>query len=207
MDCHNSFNPETGGILPGNPEMFQLIDTIKMIENTECKYDIKVGCYHSSMGGMDKHQGIGYSGMKTMVVEVNNQRTAYVLFDSNNMEIGYRETIFNAVKDLDIDEIEVMTTDTHTVNTLSNGYNPVGLVEKEKIIEYIKLSINEAIEDLEPVEAGTNIERIYDLKTFGPNNSTELISTMSSIISVSKFTAPFIFVVAIIFVFIWLFMI
>ena len=159
------------------------------------------------MGGMDKHQGIGYSGMKTMVVEVNNQRTAYVLFDSNNMEIGYRETIFNAVKDLDIDEIEVMTTDTHTVNTLSNGYNPVGLVEKEKIIEYIKLSINEAIEDLEPVEAGTNIERIYDLKTFGPNNSTELISTMSSIISVSKFTAPFIFVVAIIFVFIWLFMI
>ena len=100
-----------------------------------------------------------------------------------------------------------MTTDTHTVNTLSNGYNPVGLVEKEKIIEYIKLSINEAIEDLEPVEAGTNIERIYDLKTFGPNNSTELISTMSSIISVSKFTAPFIFVVAIIFVFIWLFMI
>ena len=207
VDCHNSFNPETGGILPGNPEMFQLIDTIKMIENTECKYDIKVGCYHSSMGGMDKHQGIGYSGMKTMVVEVNNQRTAYVLFDSNNMELGYRETIFNAVKDLDIDEIEVMTTDTHTVNTLSNGYNPVGLVEKEKIIEYIKLSINEAIEDLEPVEAGTNIERIYDLKTFGPNNSTELISTMSSIISVSKFTAPFIFVVAIIFVFIWLFMI
>ena len=76
VDCHNSFNPETGGILPGNPEMFQLIDTIKMIENTECKYDIKVGCYHSSMGGMDKHQGIGYSGMKTMVVEVNNQRTS-----------------------------------------------------------------------------------------------------------------------------------
>ena len=71
---------------------------------------------------MDKHQGIGYSGMKTMMVEVNNQRTAYVLFDSNNMELGYRETIFNAVKDLDIDEIEVMTTDTHTVNTLSNGY-------------------------------------------------------------------------------------
>ncbi|MDO5828105.1 MAG: DUF2070 family protein [Methanobrevibacter sp.] len=207
VDCHNSFNAEKGGILPGNPEMFQLIDTIKLIDDTECQYDIKVGCCHSNLGGMDKHQGIGYSGMKTMVVEVNNQRTAYVLFDSNNMELGYRETIFNSVKDLDIDEIEVMTTDTHTVNTLSNGYNPVGLVEKEKIIDYIRLSINEAIEDLESVEAGTNIERIHDLKTFGPNNSTELISTMSSIISVSKFTAPFIFVVAIIFVFIWFFMI
>ena len=207
VDCHNSFNPETGGILPGNPEMFHLIDTIKMIDETECLYDIKVGCYHSDMGGMDNHQGIGYSGMKTMVVEVNNQRTAYVLFDSNNMELGFRETIFNAVEDMDIDDIEVMTTDTHTVNTLSNGYNPVGLVEKEKIIDYVRLSINEAIEDLEPVEAGTNIERIHDLKTFGPNNSTELISTMSSIISVSRFVAPFIFIVAIIFAFIWFYMI
>ena len=109
------------------------------------------------------------------------------------------------MKDLDIDEIEVMTTDTHTVNTLSAGYNPVGTVEKEKIIEYVKISINEAIKDLEPVEAGTNMERIINLKTFGPNNSTELISTISSIVAVSKIIAPLTFIVAIIFVIIWIF--
>ncbi|MBO5965653.1 MAG: DUF2070 family protein, partial [Methanobrevibacter sp.] len=205
VDCHNSFNEEKGGVLPGNPELFQLIDTIKLIEPLDLEHDIKVGCYYIDLGGFDKHQGIGESGLKTMVVEVNGQRTAYVLFDSNNMELGYRETIFNAVKDLDIDEIEVMTTDTHTVNTLSAGYNPVGTVEKEKIIEYVKISINEAINDLEPVEAGTNIERILNLKTFGPNNSTELISTISSIVAVSKIIAPLTFIVAIIFVIIWIF--
>lgn len=205
VDCHNSFNEEKGGVLPGNPELFQLIDTIKLIEPLDLEHDIKVGCYYTDLGGFDKHQGIGESGLKTMVIEVNGQRTAYVLFDSNNMELGYRETIFNAVKDLDIDEIEVMTTDTHTVNTLSAGYNPVGTVEKEKIIEYVKISINEAINDLEPVEAGTNIERILNLKTFGPNNSTELISTISSIVAVSKIIAPLTFIVAIIFVIIWIF--
>ncbi|MBO7443325.1 MAG: DUF2070 family protein, partial [Methanobrevibacter sp.] len=205
VDCHNSFNEEKGGVLPGNPELFQLIDTIKLIEPLDLEHDIKVGCYYTDLGGFDKHQGIGESGLKTMVVEVNGQRTAYVLFDSNNMELGYRETIFNAVKDLDIDEIEVMTTDTHTVNTLSAGYNPVGTVEKEKIAEYVKISINEAINDLEPVEAGTNIERILNLKTFGPNNSTELISTISSIVAVSKIIAPLTFIVAIIFVIIWIF--
>ena len=205
VDCHNSFNEEKGGVLPGNPELFQLIDTIKLIEPLDLEHDIKVGCYYTDLGGFDKHQGIGESGLKTMVVEVNGQRTAYVLFDSNNMELGYRETIFNAVKDLDIDEIEVMTTDTHTVNTLSAGYNPVGTVEKEKIIEYVKISIHEAINDLEPVEAGTNIERILNLKTFGPNNSTELISTISSIVAVSKIIAPLTFIVAIIFVIIWIF--
>ena len=205
VDCHNSFNEEKGGVLPGNPELFQLIDTIKLIEPLDLEHDIKVGCYYTDLGGFDKHQGIGESGLKTMVVEVNGQRTAYVLFDSNNMELGYRETIFNAVKDLDIDEIEVMTTDTHTVNTLSAGYNPVGTVEKEKIIEFVKISINEAIKDLEHVEAGTNTERILNLKTFGPNNSTELISTISSIVAVSKIIAPLTFIVAIIFVIIWIF--
>lgn len=205
VDCHNSFNEEKGGVLPGNPELFQLIDTIKLIEPLDLEHDIKVGCYYTDLGGFDKHQGIGESGLKTMVIEVNGQRTAYVLFDSNNMELGYRETIFNAVEDMNIDEIEVMTTDTHTVNTLSAGYNPVGTVEKEKIIEFVKISINEAIKDLEPVEAGTNTERILNLKTFGPNNSTELISTISSIVAVSKIIAPLTFIVAIIFVIIWIF--
>ena len=206
VDCHNSFNAEKGGVLPGNPELFQLLDTIRLIEKKELEYDIQVGCYKTDLGGFDKHQGIGESGLKTMVIEVNRQRTAYVLFDSNNMELGFRETIFNAVEDLEIDEIEVMTTDTHTVNTLSAGYNPVGTVEKEKIIDYIKLSIIEAINDLEPVEVGTNTERILNLKTFGPNNSTELISTISSIVTVSKIIAPLTFIVAIIFVFIWIFL-
>ena len=205
VDCHNSFNPEKGEVLPGNPELFQLLDAIKLIQKKDLEYEIQVGCNHTDLGGFDKHQGIGESGLKTMVIEVNGQRTAYALFDSNNMELGFRETIFNAVHDLEIDEIEVMTSDTHTVNTLSSGYNPVGTVEKEKIIEYLKLSIKEAINDLEPVEAGTNIERIYNLKTFGPNNSTELISTISSIIAVSKIIAPLIFIVAFIFVLIWIF--
>ena len=207
VDCHNAFNAEKGGVLPGNPELFQLLDTIKLIEKKDLEHEIRVGCYHTDLGGFDKHQGIGESGLKTMVIEVNGQRTAYVLFDSNNMELGFRETIFNAVKDFDIvDEIEVMTTDTHTVNTLSAGYNPVGTVEKEKIIDYIKLSIIESINDLEPVEVGTNTERILNLKTFGPNNSTELISTISSIVAVSKIIAPLTFIVAIIFVLVWIFL-
>ena len=206
VDCHNSFNAETGEVNPGNPELFQLLDTVKLIEAKDLEYEIQVGCHYTDLGGFDKHQGIGESGLKTMVIEVNGQRTAYVLFDSNNMELGYRETIFNSVQDLEIDAIEVMTTDTHTVNTLSAGYNPVGTVEKEKILDYIRLSINEAINDLEPVEAGTATERIYGLKTFGPNNSTELISTISSIVAVSKIIAPLIFIVAILFVLIWIFL-
>jgi putative membrane protein len=205
VDCHNSFTPESGEVLPGNSEVFQLIDVIDKIDPNQETHEIRVGCYEDTMGDLDKHEGIGESGIKTMVIEVAGQRTAYVLFDSNNMEIGFRQEIIDAVSDLEIDEIEVMTTDTHTVNTLSRGYNPIGIAKRPEIIEYVKISINEAIKDLEKVEVGTGTNKIENLNTFGPKNSTELISTISSVVAVSKIIAPVLLITALLIVFIWIF--
>ncbi|MBP3791261.1 MAG: DUF2070 family protein [Methanobrevibacter sp.] len=205
VDCHNSFTPESGEVLPGNSEVFQLMDVIDKINPKPERFEIKVGCYEDTMGDLDKHEGIGESGIKTMIVEVDSQRTAYVLFDSNNMERGFRQEIIDAVSDLEIDEIEVMTTDTHTVNTLSRGYNPIGIAKRKEIIEYVKISINEAIKDLEKVEVGTGTSKIENLNTFGPKNSTELISTISSVVAVSKIIAPVLLITALLIVFIWIF--
>ena len=205
VDCPNSFTPESGEVLPGNAEVFQLIDVIDKIDPDQTKHEIKVGCHANNLNDMDKQEGIGESGLKIIVIEVDNQRTAYVLFDSNNMERGFRQEIMDAVSDLEIDEIEVMTTDTHTVNTLSRGYNPVGISKREELIEHVKISIKEAIEDLEKVEVGTGTEKIRNLNTFGPKNSTELISTISSVVAVSKIIAPVLLITALLIVFIWIF--
>ena len=205
VDCHNSFTAESGEVLPGNSEVFQLIDVIDLIEPSQEKFDIKVGCHADNMESLDKHDGVGESGIKTMVVEVANQRTAYVLFDANNMEKGFRQEIMDAVSDLEIDEIEVMTTDTHTVNTISRGYNPIGIVKRPEIIEYVRISIQEAIKDLEKVEVGTGTKKIKDLNTFGPKNSTELISTISSVVAVSKIIAPVLLITSLFIAFLWIF--
>lgn len=205
VDCHNSFTPESGEVLPGNSEVFQLMDVIESINPEQEKYEVKVGCYADNMGTLDKEEGIGESGIKTMIVEVGGQRTAYVLFDSNNMERGFRQEIIDAVSDLEIDEIEVMTTDTHTVNTLSRGYNPIGIAKRDEIIEYVKTSIVEAINDLEKVEVGTGTQKIENLNTFGPKNSTELISTISSVVAVSKIIAPVLLITSLFIAFIWIF--
>lgn len=205
VDCHNSFTAESGEVLPGNAEVFHLIDVIDKIEPDQNKSDIKIGCYENNMDEFDKQEGIGESGIKTMIIEVDGQRTAYVLFDSNNMEKGFRQEIIDAVIDMNIDEIEVMTTDTHTVNTISRGYNPIGITKRAEIIEYVKISIKEAIDDLEKVEVGTGTEKIENLNTFGPNNSTELISTISSVVAVSKIIAPVLLITALAIAFIWIF--
>ena len=205
VDCHNSFAPESGEVLPGNAEVFQLIDVIDKIEVNQATEDIKIGCWQNPMDDLDKQEGIGESGIKTMVIEVANQRTAYVLFDSNNMEVGFRKEIIDATKDLEIDELEVMTTDTHTVNTISRGYNPIGIAKRPEIIEYVRTSIVEAIKDLEKVEVGTGTEKIENLNTFGPNNSTELISTISSVVAVSRIIAPVLLITSLVIAFIWIF--
>ena len=205
VDCHNSFEPESGEVLPGNAEVFHLIDVIDKINPNQKYGDLKIGCSYNSLGSFDKQEGIGESGLKTMIIEVEDQRTAYVLFDSNNMEIGFRQEIIEGVSDLEIDEVEVMTTDTHTVNTISRGYNPVGITKRPEIIEYVRTSILEAIDDLEKVEVGTGTEKIKNLNTFGPNNSTELISTISSVVEVSKIIAPVLLITSLIIAFIWIF--
>ena len=208
VDCHNSFNEDKGRVLPGNPEVFQLLDTIDKIKCESQEHGIKVGCSEDLMEELDKNNGIGESGLKVMVIEAQNQRTALLLLDSNNMEIGFREEIIDIIKsdeELAIDELEVMTTDTHFVNALANGYNPVGVNEREKIVNYIKSTVKLAIQDLESVEVGASVERIKGLNTFGPNNSVELVSTISSIVAVSRIMAPIIFILAIFFVFTWIF--
>jgi len=205
VDCHNSFDKDSGRVLPGNPEVFQMLDAIDKIEKPVQEPGIKIGCGSNMMKTLTKHNGVGETGVKAMVIEVQNQRTAYILFDSNNMKSGFREKIIDHMKKLELDEVEVMTTDTHSVNTISSGYNPIGLSEEEKIIEYTKDAVKIAINDLDPVEVGATVKRINNIKTFGPNNSTELVSTISSIVAVSKIMAPLIFILAIVLVFIWIF--
>ncbi|GAA5819593.1 MAG: DUF2070 family protein [Methanobrevibacter sp. CfCl-M3] len=205
VDCHNSFDEESGRLLPGNPKMFQLLDTVDEIKKTKQNKGIRVGCYHDLMDDLDKSNGVGEDGLKVMIVETMDQKTAYILFDSNNMLRGFREKIIKTVKDLGLDEVEVMTTDTHSVNTLSSGYNPIGQTKQDEIIEHVESSCKKAVDDLEEVKASVKTKRIIGINTFGPNNSTELISTISSIVAVSKVMAPLIFILAILFAFLWIF--
>ena len=69
----------------------------------------------------------------------------------------------------------------------------------------MRKSILEAINDLEKVEVGTGTEKIKNLNTFGPKNSTELISTISSVVAVSKIIAPVLLITALLIVIMWLF--
>lgn len=206
VDCHNCFKGESGRVLPGNKEVFHLMGAVEKIECLDQYGSIQVGCSHDPLHNLSRVEGIGESGVKVMVIEVNGQKMAYILLDSNNMIIGFREKIIDAVKSQGIDQVEVMTTDTHSVNTLAGGHNPVGNKKADEIINKIVEATQKAVEDLEVVQAGCKLSKIENLKTLGPTNATELVATISSIVAVSRIFAPLVFILALIFVFVWTFL-
>ncbi len=205
VDCHNSFKGEGGRVLPGNKEVFELMGAVEKLKAPEQENGIKVGCSSDPLDNISKEDGVGQSGVKVMVIEAGSQKTAYILLDANNMIIGFRGIILEKVKSLGLDHAEVMTTDTHFVNTMSGGHNPVGTKMQDEIINGILKCTKEALNDLEDVSVGCKVANIKDIKTFGPLNATELVTTISSIVAVSRIFAPLVFLLALLFVFIWIF--
>ena len=205
VDCHNSFKGESGRVLAGNKEVFQLLGAVESIKKPENANTTRMGLAEDPLSHLDRKDGVGESGVKTMVVETGHQKTAYILLDSNNMIQGFRDEIIGEVLKLGLDEVEVMTTDTHYVNTLSGGHNPLGVKKKNNITKGVLKCVQRALKDLEPVQVGCKTSRLSGINTLGPTQATELVTTISSIVAVSRIFAPLVLIVALLFAFIWIF--
>ncbi|MFZ0966274.1 MAG: DUF2070 family protein, partial [Candidatus Bathyarchaeia archaeon] len=116
-------------------------------------------------------EGMGPGGITVVVVKVGGQKTAYVVIDGNNMVSGLRENILSALYSIGIDEGEVFTTDTHSVNAIilnDRGYHPVGeAIDHENLIAYIKKATFAALSELEHVKAACRSITIPEVKVIG----------------------------------------
>jgi putative membrane protein len=101
--------------------------------------------------------GMGTGGITAIVVEVENQKTAYVVIDGNNMVPHLREKILDSLKPLGFDAGEVFTTDSHTVSALvtgRRGYHPVGeVMDHATLLRYIGEVTQKAEANLETCKA------------------------------------------------------
>ncbi len=114
----------------------------------------KMGIASNPLREFSLEDGIGPGGLSVLVVQTGGQLAAYVTVDGNNMQTGFRENVLNALKELGIDDGEVMTTDTHLVTGLARsplGYHPVGEhMEQELFLEKLVDTARKAIEAMEP---------------------------------------------------------
>jgi putative membrane protein len=157
VNCHNSLT--------------DIIDTCEHLSEFEAaafkclkkasdmpKKPFKVGSATIYPKDFTLKEGMGTGGITAIVVEVEQQKTAYIVIDGNNMISGLREKILPAITAAGFEASEIFTTDTHAVSAVvtgSRGYHPVGeIMDQQKIITYITEATKSAAANLEPAKAG-----------------------------------------------------
>jgi len=188
VDAHNCLEPGVGLTLFGTQRSHEIIEASKAATKEALqapKDPVRVG-YGTRRGFCNPDQGIGARGIEALVVEAGGQRTAYVLFDGNNMVPGVRDAVRARIASL-VQESEAMTTDNHSVNLTMDGFNAVGAVlDTGTILAQAEAAVREAIEGLEPAEAGAFAADIPDFRIFGPQSASRLTTTINSTLAVLR---------------------
>jgi putative membrane protein len=145
----------------------------------------RAGVAHQTLP-YNREMGFGDLGVQVLVIDVEGQKTAYVLIDGNNMALGTREILLDEILHY-VDDAEIMTTDSHVVNTIT-GKNPVGMnVPVSEFAPYVIRALNAAIENLSPAKAAASTAQCEHIVVFGSNRISQLASTVNAML---VFVAP-----------------
>ncbi|MFB6118132.1 DUF2070 family protein [Halosegnis sp.] len=182
-NCNNGLEGEDlGHVVPGSKRSFDMIEGARAAGEQLADADrrpLRLGVAWDRTP-WEPLDGIGPLGVRVAVTEAGDQRTAYVLVDGNNMEPGLRDDIVAAVEE-QVDLAEVMTTDTHIVNTVE-AQNQVGeRIDASELRTLIVDLVEEAVDDLEPVEAGMATERA-EVTVFGNDRTESLASHANAMV-------------------------
>ncbi|MFQ6013694.1 MAG: DUF2070 family protein, partial [Thermoplasmata archaeon] len=122
-DAHNCLVPGSGAMVFGSEESYALLEATRgavRAAKGQMGDGLRVGVA-SDTGLVDPDRGLGPGGIQAFVTEVDGQKTAYLLFDGNNMVPELRERLLGSIDDL-VDEAEVLTSDNHVVNNTLPGF-------------------------------------------------------------------------------------
>jgi len=156
INAHNSINDRIDEIS---------LDTLRNVASKCLKKAVSLPSYAFEVGastvfpeGFSLEDGMGSGGITAVVINVAEQRTAYIVIDGNNMISGLREEILSALKSAGFHECEVFTTDTHAVSAVvlgRRGYHPVGeAMDHKTLINHITDVAKAALSNLESCKAG-----------------------------------------------------
>jgi len=188
VDAHNCMTDLSSPVLLATLTATEYQDaTVHAMETcrTTPLSPFRVGVAHHTLP-FSREMGFGDLGIQALVTEVEGQKTAYVLIDGNNMALGAREILLKEILGI-VDQAEIMTTDSHVVNTIT-GKNPVGMhVPVADFSPYVISAVKAAIENLAPSEAAAGTAHCDHIVVFGSNRISQLASTVNAML---VFVAP-----------------
>jgi putative membrane protein len=191
IDAHNSLENLSFIDEEKTMDIVNSINASMEIVLNEKSCSIELGVAKLDLDGFSLSQGIGPGGLRIFLIKAYDQLSSYIIVDGNNMKAGLREKILKAIKELGVEDGEIMTTDTHMVNGLISskfGYYPVGYaIDQKKFLEAILEGVKIAKRNLEEVEVSCASEEV-NVKTLGLRTVENLSEFVKK---VAKFTLMF----------------
>jgi putative membrane protein len=197
VDAHNSLNGDAGAVRPGTRIAGEYTTAVRQAVDyapslPRCPLEAGASRVFPPFGLME---GIGETGISVLALRCDGQTTAYVLIDGNNMAGGVRDAIRGAVLEY-VDEAEIMTTDSHVVNT-ERSRNPVGMhLPASALVPFAVTAVKEAVAGLRPAHAGGQVAYAQDVTVFGPGKVGQLAGTVSALLSLLAPIAIMLIVIA-----------
>jgi putative membrane protein len=188
IDCHNCLLPGAGHVPFGTPRARKIQDQV--VEVTERALKAQRGGFKVGVGHVPNEGeliSMGPTGIQALVVEVEDQRTAWVLTDGNNMVCGLRERVRDSLLEK-VEEAEVLTTDNHIVNVTVGGFNPIG--EKDDQALFVRRcndAVDLALADLREAEAAATRVEVGDVLVWGKGNTVRMTTNLNTSVNTSKF--------------------
>ena len=166
----------------------------KITESNVIKLGVsKIDVYKALGGPIDLANG----NMNIMVFDIKGYKYGIMQFNSNNMLPSLRESIVRYVKKRYNIDMEVCTTDTHAVNSISiPASNVLGRETKfEKLKPLIDAHILEAIKKINSYVIGNEHIDVKNFSVWGKNSRERITAVLSSVISIAKILVPTIIIV------------
>jgi putative membrane protein len=200
VDAHNSYVENRGGVPFGSPTAFQLFDdavqALRKALQEAPSGPVRVG-FAQIRGYTPREDGIGPEGISATVVEAAGRRTAYVLFDANNLLQGFREPLLRILREW-ADDGEIMTTDNHIVHEVAGGLNPLGRRRPLDLLCHdLRELLPQAVSDLHPVRIYAGGTRLNRVRVLGPGVTQRLMVALGDSFSAFWSTLPLTFLVAV----------
>jgi putative membrane protein len=177
VDAHNCMDAMEDGVHPGTElamEYTGAADTAFAATAQQEQVRFSAG-YAGRTFPFSRQDGFGDLGVQVLVVAAGGQTTA---FDGNNMQTGARDEIRRRLLG-HVDECEVMTTDTHVVNTIS-GRNQVGLrVNVDDFYPLVEEAVMEALLDAAPARTAGATAWCRGIVVFGSQRISQIASTVN----------------------------
>lgn len=195
VDEHNAETGDISSVEVGNPIAFEMLDATERIFESGSKQSSFRFASASSSLAIDT---LGKNGLKLALFSQGKKMNAMLLADSNGIVPGFRSALIELMGGLGREcgydcKGEVMTSDTHQINTVRGVLNPLGAEHRGDVMMAVRRMFHEAAKRLEEVEFDS-AEARFRIKVFGTGQSAEIASTINAAVSILRVALPIILI-------------